>query len=100
MESKEIIFDSRVFSVEAVKNAAYRLSNTLDCEIRLEEHQIICTARPLSASSSEAIEDALRRLRREVIDHDLRLRIRTDTEATRNLILALAFSRTGIIPSE
>lgn len=100
METREINFDNRVFSIEAVKNAAYRLAALLDSEIRLEGDQIICNLKLRKESTSEVMNATLERFRREVIDHDLRIQIRSDTEATRNLILAHAFSRTGIVSSE
>jgi len=100
VETREINFDNRVFSIEAVKNAAYRLAALLDSEIRLEGDQIICNLKLRKESTSEVMNATLERFRREVIDHDLRIQIRSDTEATRNLILAHAFSRTGIVSSE
>jgi His-Xaa-Ser system protein HxsD len=100
VETKEIIFDGRVFSVEAVKNAAYRLADLLDSEIRLDGDRIVCTIKLRKADADEAFNRLLEKLRREVVDHDLRLQIRKETEATRNLILAHAFSKTGIVSSE
>jgi hypothetical protein len=61
---------------------------------------IVCNVRMRKESTDAVVDSVLERLRREVIDHDLRLRIRHDTETTRNLILAHAFSRTGIVSSE
>jgi His-Xaa-Ser system protein HxsD len=100
MEARDVIFDGRVFAVEAVKNAAYRLANLLDSEIRLEGDRIVCSVKTRAGLSPDDMEGAVSRLRREVIDHDLRLQIREKTEPTRNLILALAFSRTGVVQSE
>jgi His-Xaa-Ser system protein HxsD len=98
--STELIFDSRIFSLDAVRNAAYRMADLIDIEIRLDSESIVCSISLVGGSDAGRLEDALQRLRREVIDHDLRIRIREQTEATRNLILAHAFSKTGIIPSE
>lgn len=100
MKDQEISFDSRVFSVEAVKSAAYRLADQLDTQISLDGDQIVCVVRLRGERTDEFLSGILERLRREVIDYDLRLRIRNDTETTRNLILAHAFSRTGIVSSE
>jgi His-Xaa-Ser system protein HxsD len=100
VETREIIFDGRVFSVDAVKNAAYRLADVLDTEVRLDGDQIVCKVKLRKQDTNEVMNGVLERLRREVVDHDLRLQIRKETEATRNLILAHAFSRTGIVSSE
>jgi His-Xaa-Ser system protein HxsD len=100
LEIEEITFDSRLFSVDAVKNAAYRLANLIDSDIRLDGCNVVCTVRLRKENAEEAMTDVLERFRREVIDHDLRLQIRHETEGERNLILAHAFSRTGIVPSE
>jgi His-Xaa-Ser system protein HxsD len=99
-EKKEISFDSRVFSVEAVKNAAYRLAREIDSEIRVEGNEIVCSVRMRKETIHQDMDGVLEHFRREVIDHDLRIRIRENTEATRNLILAHAFSRTGLVSSE
>jgi His-Xaa-Ser system protein HxsD len=100
MELEEISFDNRVFSVEAVKNAAYRMARFLDSEIKIDGDQIVCTVKLRKGNTDAPIDDLLERFRREVIDHDLRLQISTETEAVRNLILAHAFSRTDLISSE
>lgn len=100
MEQAEIIFDGRVFSVEAVKSACYRLAGLFDAEIVLDGDSIVCRVTLRASFSQEAMNEAFTRLRREVIDHDLRIRIRNQTEPVRNLILASAFSRTGLISSE
>src|SRR6266478_6032505 len=97
MEIREISFDSRVFAVEAIKNAAYRMAKLLDTEIRIDQDLIVCTVKLRKQNTDDFFNDVLERFRREVIDHDLRIQIRKDTEATRNLILAHAFSRTGIV---
>lgn len=100
MDIREVSFDSRVFSIDAVKNAAYRLAHLLDTDIHLNGDQIVCNVKLRKQSTDEVMNGILERFRREVVDHDLRLQIRSDTEATRNLILAHAFSRTGIVSSE
>jgi His-Xaa-Ser system protein HxsD len=55
---------------------------------------LICTLIPLSADADLASLEG--RFRNEVIDQDLRRRIARETENTRNLILAMAFSKTGL----
>jgi His-Xaa-Ser system protein HxsD len=38
--------------------------------------------------------------KKEVLDQDLRLKLKAETEPIRNLILAHAFSKTGLIADE
>jgi hypothetical protein len=45
---------------------------------------------------SEVDEAVVDGFRTEVLDHVLRERIRTETEGTRNVVLALAFSNTSL----
>lgn len=100
MESHELRFDSRVFSIEAVKNAAYRMAASFDCDIRIEGDDIVCDLKLRGNEANSNIDSLMDQFRREVVDHDLRLQISSQTEAVRNLILAHAFSRTGITTSE
>jgi hypothetical protein len=46
------------------------------------------------------LADLAHMLRAEVIDQTLRVRIARETEPIRNLVFALAFSRTGLVGSE
>lgn len=100
MEPNELRFDNRVFSVEAVKNAAYRMAGSFDCDIRLDGEDIVCGLKFRQKEQDADLNNLRERFRREVIDHDLRLQISSQTEGVRNLILAHAFSRTGTITGE
>lgn len=97
MEPQELRFDSRVFSVDAIKNAAYRMAGVFDCEIRIDGEDIVCSLSLRDNKATTNSDGVINQFRREVIDHDLRLRIASQTEGVRNLILAHAFSRTGVI---
>jgi len=97
VEEREITFDQAAFSIEAVKNAAYRMAKTLDTHIQIVGDQIVCSVRPREEQTLDGLIDEFRR---EVIDHDLRIEVRKQTEGVRNLILAHAFSKTGIVTSE
>jgi His-Xaa-Ser system protein HxsD len=39
---------------------------------------------------------SLQDFKRELIDQELRMKIKSETEAVRNLVLAYTFSRTGL----
>ena len=58
----------------------------------------VCTLFPRSEPADLA--ELSHRLRSEVNDQELRLRIAAETEPLRNLIFAVAFSRTGLAGTE
>lgn len=93
-DRRKVCLPSNAFDVEAVKRAAHRLSEDLVVEIAFDGDQIVCTLRTLKADADmQKLED---RFRREVLDYDLRMRIAKETEAVRNVVLSLAFSKTGL----
>ena len=100
MDLHELRFDARVFSVDAVKNAAYRMAATFDADIKIDDNDIVCVLGLRDSGPTPDLNNLLAKFRREVIDHDLRLRISSQTDGVRNLILAHAFSRTGVIKGE
>jgi His-Xaa-Ser system protein HxsD len=53
-----------------------------------------------AALAAIAVAALLADFRNEVVDQALRERIRDETQETRNLILALAFSHTGLVDAE
>ena len=93
-QAKQVSFSTSVFDLEAVKRAAYQLSDQLSTEIDISGDRIVCTLRPLDAQADFAeLEEAFRK---EILDYDLRIRIAKETEPIRNLVLSLAFSKTGL----
>lgn len=93
-ESRQVTLSCDAFDGEAVKRAAYRLSAELVVEFVREEGQFLCTLRAVKPDADlERLED---RFRREVLDYDLRIRIAKETEPVRNLVLSVAFSKTGL----
>jgi len=93
-DRRKVCLPSSAFDVEAVKRAAHHLSEDLVVEIACDPDQIVCVLRALKADADiQRLED---RFRREVLDYDLRIRIAKETEAVRNLVLSLAFSKTGL----
>ena len=92
---RQVTFARDVFDVEAIKRAAYRLSDCLAVDIRATEHEYHCRLFLLDKTDPAAIDALIDRFRGEVLDQDLRIRIARETEAYRNLILSLAFSKTG-----
>lgn len=92
----KIRFQSAVFSLGAIKLAAYRLLGRATVAIEVGGDEISCLLEFPSPISQEKADQILRDFRDEVLDQDLRERIAEETSAMRNAILAHAFSRTGL----
>jgi His-Xaa-Ser system protein HxsD len=94
LEAVEISFDASTTGLDALQRAAYAVADLMTVDIRASGTDYTCTLFPRRAGLDE---DTLRhRIRAEVIDQALRLRIAKETEPIRNLIFALAFSETGL----
>lgn len=97
-------FDSQIFSLAAVQKACHRFSATASFEVQLHKLDAISTIKvtacPLAAKSDEGLDYLANLLRNEALDQQLREQIRAETEGVRNLILAHAFSNTGLIAQD
>jgi len=93
-------FDSNVFSLIAVKKAAYKYIDSFSADISLTNDEVRCLLKLTSPRSDESFARLVDDFRKEVLDQDLRENLRIETEPVRNLILAHAFSKTGIISHE
>ncbi len=94
-----IKFDTRVYSSTAVKKAAYKFSRQFAVIFSLvEEHWI--EARLSFLGDGLDCEEVIQAFCAEVLDQDLREQIKSETEATRNLILAQAFSKTSLLQED
>jgi len=87
-------FAAGLYPIDAIKRAAYRFMDSFAVDIDPRADIVVCTLLPCSPKSNvEAIETDFRN---EVLDQDLRLQIAKETEPLRNLVLSLAFSKTGL----
>jgi His-Xaa-Ser system protein HxsD len=90
-----VTFDAASHSADAIQRAAYRFSDRLSCELTSTETEHRCR---LTAAGGDADLDAqIADFRTEVLDQVLRERIRAETEPIRTMILAQAFSKTGLV---
>lgn len=90
--------DTTVYSVLALKKAAYRLADRCSVVIGVPEETRVAISFTCAGSNGEdAVRDCVRRFFEEAGDYDLRERIANETAPLRNLILAHAFSRTKLI---
>jgi His-Xaa-Ser system protein HxsD len=97
MTERQLTFESSAHSVDAIQRAIYKFSDRLSCDLATNNGSVHCT---LHLLDEDADTDAtLADFRNEVLDQTLRERIRGETSEVRNLILALAFSKTGLTQS-
>jgi His-Xaa-Ser system protein HxsD len=87
-------FAAGIYPIDAIKRAAYRFADKFAIDIEPRSDGILCTLLPTSPNTNAAAIEA--DFRSEVLDQDLRLQIAKETEPLRNLILSLAFSKTGL----
>ncbi|HUR47911.1 MAG TPA: hypothetical protein VMY88_00070 [Acidimicrobiales bacterium] len=83
--------------LEAVERAAYALSASVTLDFARDPEApdvLVCTLHPRVGDPDEEL---LHRFRQEVTDQVLRVRIGEQTAPVRDLIYAVAFSRTGLI---
>ncbi|HEY1643966.1 MAG TPA: hypothetical protein VGG35_25090 [Streptosporangiaceae bacterium] len=96
--SSEIRFDKVTTELDALQRAVYALADLMTVSIGSSSREFVCT---LFARQPDAdVVELEHRLRSELIDQTLRLRIARETEPVRNLIFALAFSQTGLADPE
>lgn len=87
--------DCAIYRLEVVQKAAYRFIDRLTILISQSGDKLVLEidwVKPGNAGSDEILAN----FKRELLDQQLRLQIKEETEPARNLILAYAFSRTGL----
>jgi len=92
--SVELTFDAASHSVDAIQRAAYRFSDRVSCELVSGDVEHRCV---LTAFGDVDLDAQIADFRTEVLDQVLRERIRAETEPIRTMILAQAFSKTGVV---
>lgn len=93
-----LVFDQAVVDLDALQRSVYALAAELTADIRIDGTDYVCTLFP---RRQDVTDDELKhRFRAEVNDQVLRVRIAKQTEPLRNLVFALAFSRTGLSAEE
>jgi His-Xaa-Ser system protein HxsD len=98
MSERNLSFDRAANSLDAVQRAAYRFSDRMSCEISEGPDVIGVVMRLTEESEDPVLVEA--DFRNEVLDQVLRERIRAETGDLRNLVLALAFSKTGLVDAD
>ena len=90
--------DTTVYRLAAVQKAAYKLAAATTIQIaRADDTRLALTFLFKEPKTEEAARAIGRRFFDEALDQELREAIRTETEPLRMLVLAHAFSRTGLV---
>jgi His-Xaa-Ser system protein HxsD len=101
MTATTLKFDADIYSCLAIEKGCYRLSDVLSAVVAKDGKDYLVQITFLgNGKTPEGIEATLARLKNEILDQNLREKIKVETAATRNLILAYAFSRTGLIAND
>ena len=91
-EEVVVEFDSSAQTLSALQDAAYRLIGVASCQIEKSDVRWICRLSARDEKRAAATGEELRKHFLDLVtDQNLRERIAAKTEATRNLILSLAF---------
>jgi His-Xaa-Ser system protein HxsD len=93
---RELTFEVSSHSADAIQRAVYKLSDRLSCDL-ISDGEHLRSILHLMTEADDEIELLLSDFRNEVLDETLRKRIREETREVRNLVLALAFSNTGLV---
>lgn len=93
-EETIVSFAAETASIDAIQRAAYRFSDRFSCELIPGAAEHLCKLNPVGDGETK---DIVGDFRTEVLDQMLRERIRVETEPIRTMILAHAFSRTGVV---
>jgi His-Xaa-Ser system protein HxsD len=93
-----VSFDQATTQLDAIQRAVYALAGVMTADVSAAGERYVCALFPRHPSADTA--ELAHRLRCEVNDQGLRLRIAAETEPLRNLIFAVAFSQTGLAGDE
>lgn len=88
--SEIVRFDVEAYSFDAIQRAAYRFCDRISVEVTRDDASWLCAVFP--AAATDFSDEDVAAFRIECLDQTLRERIRIETEAVRNLILAHAFA--------
>ena len=91
-----VTFPADLYSLAAVKKAAYRFMDRATVDIRPTREGLECILQVAERFSATDLEAIVEDFKAEVLDQDLRESIAAETAPMRNAILAFAFSKTHL----
>ena len=86
-------FDPAFYSRDVILKAAYKLSNYFTIDVVSINGCYDISLSPNKNTSDESFVYAVDEFKKNLVDEQLREKIKSDTEDERNLILGIAFSR-------
>ncbi|WP_439878178.1 His-Xaa-Ser system protein HsxD [Pseudomonas prosekii] len=92
-----LVFDERLYDVDVLQKAAYRSINSLMADISFSDGQLVCALSSNIDVDEPSFRFAVQEFRKDILDYQLRHRLNAETLPVKNLILGLAFSKTGLI---
>jgi His-Xaa-Ser system protein HxsD len=99
-KTRTLTVDLAVYSLDCIKRSAYRFTDSFALDLRIEGNVALCALSFDAKTSDQEIDSVVASFQKELLDQDLRATVRAETKDVRNLILAHAFSRTGLIGDE
>ncbi len=94
MPAIQLSFDEATHTADAIQRAAYKFCAHFALELQRNDGRFLCTLHFLDGQEQDpGVVDSFRI---EVLDQILRERIRNETQTVRNVILAVAFSKTKL----
>ncbi len=89
-------FPSSLYDGEAIQKSAYKSLNLFTIDLQSSAEAFNCKLSANNGVSDELFAHAVEEFKKEVLDQQLRLKLKAETESVRNLILGIAFSNTGL----
>jgi His-Xaa-Ser system protein HxsD len=94
--SNSLIYDGRLYDAQSFQKAAYRALNALTVDLKLDNGKFVCAISPNIGVDERQYLLAIQEFKKDVLDYQLRFKLKSETEQVRNLILGIAFSNTGL----
>lgn len=92
-----LVFDEQFYDAQTLQKAAYRSMNSLTVDIACADGKFSCIVSPNIGVDEPSFLLATQEFKKDVLDYQLRHRLNAETLPIKNLILGLAFSKTGLI---
>jgi His-Xaa-Ser system protein HxsD len=93
---KQLIINKSIYSLVTIKKAAYRFIKVFSISFSESSDSYICDMSFPDKYNEEHVDFYIDDFNKEILDQDLRERIKKETEPVRNLILSHAFSKTDL----
>src|SRR5687767_799281 len=80
-ETRQIVVNTTVYSLDTVKKAAYRFLDRFTADFQVHGEEILCTVTFSRGVSAAGADSALQEFKRELLDQDLRQKVAGETAA-------------------